>query len=724
MDAPILNQGLCLSRRRMLTMFGSAGTVALLSACGGGGGSATTAATSQLTSAAVSPPPPAAAVVEPIPVLSPSSNWKGQAGSGGTAPADPPRSTGKPFLRPLFVPDTVFTGDVTLLFDAAAKGGIQRLSIWCEGNTVSTTTARFVSYTDVNGVARKIYGYAVTLKWADFNAIAASGTANIYVTAVPNDTSLQSRTIGPIAIHNRVDAVAGTRTVGATGADHPTIQSALDWISANAPTARNQRILIKSSGTYDLSSSVATFYNGATHWVTIEADTGVTATLTSGSSRTTARLHYDGLRFRGNGIVVDLGRLSAFVMESAGLGKLWFDGCRVIQSGGRNAVFDGAAPQTYWMQMSAGGTSRFYVTECSADDVYNGFSYCELVRNTSANKVAGDAFQNNKCVHGISADGLSPADPTGLRNHVAALDIRYTGSGVAKVAISGGPNISIGATRILQLYVNDSAVGAPVTITNPTVSPSGSGYTSWTQLAAAISAVPGFSAQANSAAGTRRAVSASKTGLTPTVDMAFGSGRELTFTNGAATITSIFDVHSDFAQYFGAHENVGGRFMTCKNLDSLNGGQGLFVDGTATSLADCWWRNIEIATNGNGVAATSQVLSSWSHAGLENSTFYDQAFRLRSDAAGASKFDPDARCQIRNCSFFTFAWGGTPDADLVIDRVNVRSGALPAGATNGTAVTGSLYANAPTDLSPTAGGGLQAGSTYIGARLPDGSWNV
>ncbi len=705
----------------MLAMFGSAGTVALLSACGGGGG--TTTVTAQSASAAP-PPPPAAPVIEPIPVLSPSSSWNGQPGSGGNSPADSTRPTGKPFLRPLFVPDAVFTGDVTLLFDAAAKGGIQRLSIWCEGNTVTTTTARFVNYTDANGVARKVYGYAVTLKWSDFNAISASGTANIYVTAVPTDTSLQSRTIGPIAVHNRVDAVAGTRTVGATGADHPTIQSALDWISANAPTARNQRILIKTSGNYDLSSSVGTFYNNATHWVTIEADTGVTATMTSGSNRATARLRYDGLRFRGNGIVFDLGKLSAIVMESTGLGKLWLDGCRVIQTGGRNAVFDGAAPQTYWMVMSAGGASHFYVTECTADDVYNGFSYCELVRNTSANKVAGDAFQNNKCVHGISSDGLTPADAGGLRSHVAAVDIRYTGSGTAKVAISGAPNISIGSTRVLQLYVNDSAVGAPFTITNPTVSPSGSGHTTWAQLAAAISAVPGFSAQANSSAGTRRAISASKSGLTPTVDMAFGSGRELTFTNGTATLTSIFDVHSDFAQYFGTHENVGGRFMTCKNLDSLNGGQGLFVDGTATSLTDCWWRNVQVATNGNGVAATSQLLSTWSHSGLENSTFYDQAMRLRTDITGAGKFDPDARCQIKNCSFFTLAWGGTPDADLVIDRVNVRSSTLPAGVTNGSAATGSLYVSPPADLSPQSGGSLQVGGSYIGALLPDGSWNV
>tara|TARA_R110000868_G_scaffold392681_1_gene663449 strand:+ start:562 stop:2604 length:2043 start_codon:yes stop_codon:yes gene_type:complete len=653
--------------------------------------------------------------------LTPSATWNGTAGTGfSVAPSDPVRTTAKPFLRQLFVENEVFVSDYTVVFDAHAKDGISKVRVHCEGNYIDVTAPSWVPYADANGAARLMYGYAATLNKAAFDAITASGTANIYAEAFPVDGTMQNRVIGPFAVHNRASLYAGTRTVG-SGGDHATVQAALNWITTNSPSARNYRIQIITTAEYDLSASVTTTYNSATQWVTIEAAGGVTATMTAGATRTDARLKYDGTRFKGSGIVFDLARINSIVMESTGNGLLWLDGCSVVQTGGKFAVFDGIFPLTYWIRMNTGSGSRFYSTDCAATGgIYNGFSNHQLVRNCSIDDVSGDAFQNNRCVHGVSMAKLSPTGVGGLRTHVNAVNVTYTGGGVPKIAITNGPNVSVGAgTRSLQCYVDGATVGTALTITNPSYSAAGSGYTTWAAVAAHIDALADFAATVDGAAGTRRASSASKSGLGATETMANGTGRELTFTTGSATITSIFDVHGDGTQYFGNWENYGGRFATLKNVDTAATCQGFYVDQTSTTFTDCWFRNFEIATDGGVVSGTTQVFSVWSHSGVEKFTIYDQPFWLRTDAAGASKFNPDSRCAFRNISAFSMLWqGGAQDTDLVLDSINTSSGSPPTGTTNGTTVSANLYVNAPADLS--AGSGMPAG---VGARTAT-NWNV
>jgi hypothetical protein len=658
-----------------------------------------------------------------IPTIGPSGTWTGTAGSGygGSPPTDPVRTTAKPMLRPLFVENDVFISDRTIVVDAMATAGVTKVRFYCEGNTVDVTSPRWVPYTDVNGVSRLMYGYAVTLDKAAFDAITASGTANIYAEAYPTDGALQNRVIGPFRMHNRATLYAGTRTVAPSGADHTTIVAALNWITTNSPSARNYRIQITASGDYALNTAVSSKYDGATHWVTIEAAGGVTASITSSTTRTNIRPQYDGLRFKGSGIVLDHAKFSSIVMESTGTGLLWIDGCTIQQTGGKFAVFDGIFPQSYWMSMSSGTARNFYATDCSTTGgVFNGFSYCNLALNCYIDDISSDAFQNNKYFQGLTSAALSPSGVGGLRTHLAAIDLTYTGAGVPKIAISGSPNTPTGAsTRTLQCYVDGVAVGTALTITNPTYSPTGSGYTTWATVAAHIDALADFGATVNGAAGTRRAISASKAGLTPTDTLANGTGREITFTAGAAQMTSIFDVHSDLAQYFGNYENYGGRFMSGKQID----GQGFFVDGTSTTLADCQFSGIEISSTATG--NNTQFYSAWSHSSIYNLTACNQDVLMRIDGAGAAKFNPDTRCKFSNFSCYNFRWAtGTPDADLVIDRVNVETGTLPTGTTNGTTATTNLYVSAPSDLTPVTGGNLLVSGTYLGARQADGTFNV
>ena len=653
-------------------------------------------------------------------LLAPSGAWTGTAASGySVTPTDPARTVAKPMARSVVVPNQVFTADMPIVIDAMAKGGISKVRFYCEGNTLDVTTPSWTTYTDPNGTSRRMYGYTTSIDYAACNAINASGTVRIYAEVFPADGTFQNRVIGPFDFHNRSTAYSVTRTVAPSGADHTTIKAAIDYIHTNHASARNARIQITTSGDYQIAGAAVT-YNNAIHWLTIEAAGGVTANITSGATRAGIRPFYDGLRFRGSGIVFDLAKFWYLVCES-GSGNLmqaWVDGCTITETGGRHAVFDGQPPDQFWLAPSVGGSDlNTYFTDCTAGDVYQGYMNCNLVRNCSATITADDLMQNVEYFHGITAGEINPAGTGGLRTHVAAINITYTGGGSsAKIAASAAP----GNARTMTLWKNGSQVGTSLTVTNPSYAPAGSGYTTWADIVSWINTqggAAGFAATVNGAAGTRRGSSVSKTGLTA-VDMAAGSGRELDVFSGSGTLTSWFDIHGDGYQVFATASNRGGRFFSAKNVNSSDGSQGFFVDWYLTSLTDCWFANMEVATNGNGVIAVSQVHSPWYHSGVINSTFYDQPFSMRSDSVGGVIFNPDAYCSFSNNSFFTQYWGGSADADILLDKNNVRSSTLPSGSTNGTTVTANLYVNAPTDLS--AGTGMPIG---IGARTPI-DWNV
>lgn len=732
--------------------------------------------------------------VTSVATISPGGTWTGVAGSGyaGAPPVDPVRTIAKPACRLLTVPNQVFTDNKIIVFDAEAFGGVQKVRFYCEGNVVDVATLQWTGYTDGRGVERLLYGYAVSINWAACNAVTASGTVDIYAEAVANNGTFQNNVQGPFTFHNRTTAYSVTRTVAPTGADHTTLKAAIDYIATNFAANRNARILINTSGDYPLLGVAAT-YNNAPHWLTIEANTGVTANITSNTVRTTIRPFYDGLRFKGAGIVWDLAKFQLIYTESTGnLSQMWMDGIDLIETGGRHAVFDGTKPEQGWIFPSNGGAvTRLYWTGCVATNCYTGFWNGRIVTGCHATDLCDDLMSGTTAYQDVSVTGLNPAGVGGLNTHVNALDLTYSGGGVAKIAISGGPNVSPPTTRTLQLYVDAVAFGAALTITNAfyaaghytgsitavtmtitaktagdalavghlvtgpgiavgtritamgtgtggtgtyTVNNSqtvgsvfiqnSSGYTTWADIAAHIIAQGGgFGATVNGAAGARRGITASKPGLGIT-DLANGSGREITFTAGVATMTSLFDVHGDVMQLFGTISNAIGRFMKGLSINSQAGCQGFFIDGVSTTLTDSHFRNWIVTTDGLPLVANSQWHSAAFHCTLSKSTFYDQPFLLRSDLSGAPKFDPDAYSSVDNNSFYSLSWSGAQDVNLTLNRNNVRNSTLPAGSTNSTSATTNLYINAPTDLIPITGGNLLNGSGYMGALLPGGGWNV
>ncbi len=661
-----------------------------------------------------------------VATLGPGAGWTGTAGSGFTTPpSDPARTTAKPILTHLFVENDVFTGNTTIAFEAVDGVSISKVRVYCEGdaNYVDISTKSNVTYTDANGNTKTLYDvYPVTLNWSAFNAVTASGSARIYAEAFSGDGTKQNRVIGPFVLHNRASAYSATRTVGPSGADHTTLAAAFNWVTTNSSSARNVNIKIIANGTYPL-DAVAVDFNGATHWTTITADTGVTATISKTGTRGFIRAKYDGLRFRGSGIVIDQTLFDAFLMESVASGCnkcLTFDGVTISQTGGRYSVYDGMPPQNQeWVAAADNSACKLYFVDCVGSNIFNGPARATLCRNNTWTDIGGDLFfRVGGAIHGDTINGLSPAGTGGHRAHLTALNLTIPANG--EIAITGASNTA--GTRTLQCYISGVAQGGALSITNPAYSATGSGYTTWADVNTHINGVGGgFASTVNGAAGTRRAHSASKSGLLPTETMEFGSGRTIT---PGQNMTSIFDIHGDVTQFYTTVSNISVRFVRAQNVDSFNGCQTIFLDNSATTISDVAITNFAGSTDGAGIVAVSQLASVCSHLVLDKITLYDQPLHMKTDFSAGAKFNPDAYSSVKNSAFGSVIWSSTADADLVIDKINDADGSLPSGATNSTIATTNLYNGAPSNLSPVAGGNLLASGAYKGAYLPDGSWNI
>lgn len=148
--------------------------------------------------------PPAAEIV-------PSESWSGISGSGFTAqqpaPVDPQRLTAKPALRLATPPHQYFTERMPVYVSAAANDsgslfddlGLSHVRVHCEGNTIDIPSPSYRMVTDANGVERSYYGWHFDLVHPEAGGTDGNGNGNmqIYFEAVPTDSTMQNRVIGP-----------------------------------------------------------------------------------------------------------------------------------------------------------------------------------------------------------------------------------------------------------------------------------------------------------------------------------------------------------------------------------------------------------------------------------------------------------------------------------------------------------------------------------------------
>lgn len=685
----------------------------------------------------------------PSGLLAPNAQWSGSAGSGyggsnAAAPTNPTRTTAMPWILPLFVPGVRATGQMDIWFEAGALGGLTKVTVYCEGNKVDVAAPTTCTYTDANGLPKVLpSAYKVTLDIATALGLSTTGCMQIYAEAVPVDGSMQHHVIGPFDVFPASSLYDHAAFDVGSGQTYATIQAALN--AAHTAASIWPKIVLHDTANYDCTASVTVTHNctaptpgvaGTGGLATITTTGGATATLIATGVTTAARLKYDGLHFLGSGIVLDPGQFQQFYVETAGIGKLWFDGCQVVNSFGSAQLVNKAVPALYWLRTPATAqTTNYYATEVSLSGMFDGLQYHNLVRTCSLTNISSDALDNNRCIYGTTVTTLDPTALTGGQvGNGTALTVLYSGASATATFQKTGTNSNAGNIILVDTVNGTSTFAYTATFSN--------GQTNYTvqDVANFINGIAGWSATVSD--NSRYAAALSNT---PTVH---SSAIAAISCKTSQNFTTLFDVHSDGCQNFSisgynepgyADSVLGNRAFAYNSWLNVIDSQLFYGDksgsggATSTQWADCGihnnvWQEIGATTS------QTQVFGTQSHVVFQANTLDNQTFSLRSDQASPSTYAPDAYCAFIRCAFENLLWSGTPNANLKIQSLFVRTSSLPSGAdgnskTGASAAASTIYTNpaypGASYVPLSAGGTLQLGdATYAGRYLPTGAENI
>ena len=380
------------------------------------------------------------------PLLEPSRQWTGAAGSGFSAPPiDPIRNTAKPACRLLVPPHQYFTRtlDVGVIAFANAGGtligGIDRVRFHFEGSSVDVVQPTWREIATAVGM-RRYYGYWVRLK----KPSSISGHAQLYAEAIPADATMQSRVIGPFQFTPRATLYDAELTVTPSkpevaGANYHTVSAAIAYHRSAA--LNNTLITVTEALTEDLTSTTASgsYYVGE-GYCTIQADAPVTfARPAQGFAlESQIRTRINRLCFRGRNITFDMKNISALWTETGigAEGQHWLDGCRMVNSGGRGGLWlAGSRPYRYLVD------GRPFFTEVAFAGVADSASKASLARGCEATECYQDFTSDSGCIINNVLDDFDSMQEWLV--DVPALNVTYTGAEAsATLALAGGNNAS------------------------------------------------------------------------------------------------------------------------------------------------------------------------------------------------------------------------------------------------------------------------------------------
>lgn len=403
-----------------------------------------------------------------MPSIVPSGGWTGVAGSGfggsyEAVPFDPLRVIAKPMLLPLQWQYQCSASDFVIGFTAdAANGvsadGIASVEIYLEGTKV---TAPFQAYTyaDVNGTSRTKYGYFAKIDHATAIAI-ANGECRYYAKATANDGTMQTRVFGP-CLHTikatQFDAeLTIDKSLPTSGTRFQTIKECLDYVVANTNAGaliKRPRAKFMSSGDHPwMQCSVGR--NSANVAMVFECNTGVSVSITAPDFYSTVhyspdqllRTSFDGVWFRGSGVVFDVDKFKGVYQEDNSNWCWIWDGCTITKSGtgvassgsGYNGLQYGEGVGLWYRTSKPNTATNFEKNMWAAHNIVDcpeGFySFNGIVCNT-INGLSSDAFQNSRLIHGNICRNMTS---TALRAEVNSLRVTYAGtSATATIEKSG-----------------------------------------------------------------------------------------------------------------------------------------------------------------------------------------------------------------------------------------------------------------------------------------------
>lgn len=419
-----------LNRRHILT-----GSLVLLGGCAA-------RATTAPSGGGTTPPPSGGGSTTPpptggtAPVVGPHATWNGAAGSGGSAPSDPTRTTAKAIGQFLNPSRQRIAANLTIQVMADAYGGVSYVEFSGDCVTTRVDAPIIVVGTDVNGRTLTHLSYAITLDHAAFRQRHADGNAvNIYARVVPTNSAVQQRVIGPLTVYPEAAANDGAYNVALSGAGgaYTTLRAALS--AAQAAGKKAPLVTIKETGFYELQDSTwGTYANGLGYCV-ITHDPGVVATLGRAAAfNPTNRASWcwtpgwDGVEFRGSGIVIDQRNITQFVF---GAQPAWFNGCKVTNSiGTRDSLYWNKSPHPGF-----GPSIASYWTDATFEYGPSPLQFQKMVTGCKSVQPLGDIYTGTMIVVGNQCSDASSQFFTAAP---VALTVQYQGAGAGTLTKTGG----------------------------------------------------------------------------------------------------------------------------------------------------------------------------------------------------------------------------------------------------------------------------------------------
>jgi len=636
------------------------------------------------------------------PAVSPSPAWDGAAQSGfeGVLPIDPDRVTAKPMARLVTVPDQHFLEELEIGVEAYANssgtliGGIDRVRFHYEGRTVDVVQPVLRQFTRMDGSNYFVFGYFARLR----KPPNASGTAHLFVEAIPADATMQRRVLGPFT-YFPVDPFPSTGSVNdahvtvtpsaaaIAGENYRTIGEAISYCASEG--LENPLIDITESLAEDVDSTAGAPSHVVKGWMHVRPREGVAVTYRKGGYDGDVpaflRLKVNGIHFEGNQ-TFDMEHIHSVYHEFGNDKGHWFDRVTFTNSAGQGAHWrKGPRPAPPVNRDVA------WFTECLVKDLSNSLMSHRLVRGCVLDNNYGDLFSSARAVIGNKILRHNQTD--NWSGDIEALDIVGPVDGTLR--IDGGIDAP---TRTLILKEGGAEVGRFLvgssdaryqTAAAPDHDPvsAGEGY-SVADVAAWMNSLPGWTASVLD--DTRRASALCRAGSkgAPFADSGTGSGLRL---------STSWDLHADIWQQQANIENI----VFSSNVGTDIEAQFFLVGGSdpAWTARDYVFVNNAFTSNEASdqyyeyTNSTSQFGGNpHSHVVFTHNSLPNQRVLVRPDGG----FEADAYCLFAANALPQLAWVGTPDTNLVIkDNVLDAGETDPAGA-NGTTLAGNKttkYAN-------------------------------
>lgn len=695
---------------------------------------------------------PAAPPPEPNGKLAPSVGWTGVAdsGFGGLAaaiPENPTRTTAQAVLNHGFLPYVTFVEDYSLCFCADAYGGIEKIRIYCEGNYVDVTAPEWRSYISPKGETAYVFGHHIDLDYAAIMALHATGDMHIYAEAFPINPAVQRRVRGPYKLYARapgvgvgkqfdiqltVDPQLGSNDAGVA---YKTQQEAVQYCVTNN-FKRPLILLDREFNEADDTTRFKGFTNSnmspslavATTLITIMNAPGVNVVL-GDYTVTSANPAVSGIHYKANtsgGIRLEHAALSttfASVLRGPpGSNNVFlFEGVE-ISSGtpppgiggtgsGATAFINGNDAQTAIATRNNNNPLELHFKDVDAHDLCGyGLGFGQMVLNCILQDCSGSAIEGlggglQGGVYGLGGiaqgnkitriGGVYP----GLRTHVPAFTLTYTGAATSVQILKAGANgrglpgtDSGGPARGFYSYedgvetnytaINYSGVLATNTSLRALYDDINANWANWTAsdfnddniLYAAFLSLPG---SVPSAAIPLTTISPSDT----------------------IALTTIADVHANgfvfdnVAQY----RNV---IVWFNEFWNGVGTDGITLAQT-TDMSVCWNVFHDNAKRYDDSTPQPSVVSrATSHMLWRRNSFLGQGNAMTVTNTSPQTATFDEFCVMEDSAFENLGYFAT-DIDLRVERIVVRTGLLPSHAVDCVNLSGAAETTMYADPSPT-----------------------